>query len=400
METSTSKNKSLLKLLIFTSFLTEPIVSLHFLFDYTAIIDFVVMLVLMILAYSRRGTPKTLTNISKIVLLSLGFIILKSFVVDGFGSVFGSELGQYMKTFFSLIYLFICYTLFEEKKLIINFRIWEKFIFFVCICTIISIILYRTGFNFLFIKKDILNYPCEQLPFVGLVHYDDNAKIRPSWFFQEPSYLGDFLGFNFMMVSRYYLKYRKWKKTLIYILTILITGSMTGVGCTLIAFTIYLIQKRISFLNNHSVLVKIVMVVLLPTAMTVYSTFDIQELKDQSSIVGGSSISTRQARMAYGLEQIATATPNQLIWGRGKRFNEDFGLGVSNCYVQLLCADGALVLMFFLILVYVLLKRSDYEYYYMVIAMNAISLSFLPFIFLMMLVANQYYKNDINAILA
>ena len=111
-----------------------------------------------------------------------------------------------------------------------------------------------------------------------------------------------------------------------------------------------------------------------------------------------SSVTPSSLFLATGLEQIATATPNQLIWGRGKRFNEDFGMGVSNCYVQLLCADGALVLMVFLILVYVLLKNSDYEYYYMVIAMNAISLSFLPFVLLMMLVANQYYKNDINSI--
>lgn len=119
--------------------------------------------------------------------------------------------------------------------------------------------------------------------------------------------------------------------------------------------------------------------------------YDATDLITKGDAIGGTSISTRQTRLTYGLEQISSATPTQLLFGRGKDFN-DLGLGVSNCYVQLLCADGILVLSLFLLIVIVLLRKADYEYIYMLMAMNAIDLSFLPFMMLMMVIANQYYK--------
>lgn len=391
-----SKNRNrrcdfLFKLLIFTTFFSEPVVSAHFLLNYTAVIDYIIMAFLLVVVYAYKIPNRRVYPIAKFSIFAFIFILLKSIIVDGISEVFGSNIGLYIKTLFSLIYLYVCYTIFEERKLIVSFRVWEKFLFWICCCSIITYFLYIFGFHFLFFKKEVLNYPCEQIPFVGLVHYDDNDKIRPSWLFYEPSYLGDILGFNFMMIYNYYMKFKKKKKLIVYILAIVVCGSITGVGCTVAAICVNFLLNKLGFLKKHIILPKLIMLFLVPTVLTIYATYDATNLIERGESIGGTSISTRQTRLAYGLQQINNASTYELVFGRGKNFNK-LGLGVSNCYAQLLCADGLLVLILFVSIVFVLLKRTNYEFYFMIIAMNAIDLSFLPFLMLMMVVVYQFYK--------
>lgn len=386
--------RSIFKLLIFITLFAEPLLSLHFIVDYTAIIDYSIMSILLIRAYSFKRKNTQLTSLAKYALFALFFIILKSLVIDGLSAVLGQNFGLYIKSFFALVYLFVCYTLFEEKKIVLNFEIWEKFLFWICCCTIVTIVLYRLGLHFVFYRREVMNYPCDQIPFIGLIHYDANAKFRPSWLFYEPSYLGDVLGFNFMMMCKYYLQHANKKKLAIYVLAIIATGSMTGVGCTIGALAFYFVLMKLSFLRRHYIVTKLIAIAFIPTVLTISSVYDITDLVEKGSAIGGTSISTRQSRLVYGLEQVASASTYQIVFGRGKDFN-DFGMGVSNCYVQTLCADGAIVLIVFLSIVFLLLKKTNYEYYYMIIAMNAIDLSFLPFIMLMLIIANQYYKRQL-----
>jgi len=379
-------------LLIAITLLTDPVTSLHFLFDYSAVLDYLLMLFLLFKVYSYK--KKHSTNIAKFALFILLVYIIKPVIFLGPSEVLGKDMPSYIKAIFALLFFYIAYSLFQEKKIVISFKVWEQFLFWICCCTIITFVLYKIGGGMLFLKREVLGYPTAQIPFVGLIHYDDNMKLRPSWFFDEPSYLGDILGFNLMMVCKYYLQRKSYKKIVIYLLAIIVTGSMTGIGCAFAAFPVSFVMMKISRKKTIPPIGKLLLLFLIPTFITAYSAFDSSSSSKSEVIFSESSLSTRQSRLIYGLNELTSASTANILYGKGHSYN-DSDMGVANAYLDLLLGDGIIILVFFIILVFVLLKHADYEYCYMLLSLNMIDLTFLPFIMLMLIIAKFYYKDKV-----
>jgi hypothetical protein len=373
------------KALIATTLFTDPFLLTHSLFNYSAIVDYTIMSFMLVWLLANRS--KRTDYISILCLMAFVIYVVKLTVYDGTSAFRGDNLSMNIKAIYAILFMYVAYGLVKWKKLISQIIIWQNFFYWISVCSIVTLVLYKIGAHFLFIRGEVLGYPVEQIPFIGVVHYDHNMKIRPSWFFYEPSYLGTALGLNLLIVCREYYKMKKYKHLVTYILAILLSGSMTGIGCCLVALAMTSITKA---LKINPIVAKILVLILVPMFIFFYSSYDARD--NNSDVVASSSLIDRQNRVNRALDYVLSAKTEQLLFGIGKDYVNDFKGGVANAYLGLLIADGAIILLLYLIVVFVLLYRTDYEFYFNIIAMNMIDLNWLPFWLLMFVVINQYYK--------
>lgn len=380
--------KNLFYVLVLLSLLMDPMVLTRCVWDHSSILEYIVgTIFLVIVALQIRGKTKHSKPIIVYVSVLIVYYLIDIVIFEGIGVVNSNTLGVYIQDFFALLYLLITIRAYEKGNLIKYLPVWFTFLTFICVITIVCAVVYNAGGGFLFMRSEVMGYKVDQIPFICMMHYNNAfGYVRPSWLFAEPSYLGFFLGFQLLIYFKYAWGYkkRKYLYIAIYILALFATNSVTGFVCVA-ASVIYYIFSR--FVKTP----KFLLFLAVPLFIGAYNAFDRTEVMDDER-VSGSSLETRQLRMAWALNELSNMDTERLLFGNGRGYVESqHEKGVSNVYLQFLIANGLIFVIMLCFLIYIILKRADYEFFFAVLAFNSTEIALKPITLLIFIIAYSYY---------
>ena len=296
------------------------------------------------------------------------------YIGEGLGSPHGLIVQVVHLVFMLAIYLYIS----TEDRIKVGNHLFSTLIVFISILTIISFIGANTGL-IRFEPRNLAGYDIRFNYILGGVSL--KWFYRPQYYFDEPSYLGFFLGFAF-----FYLKEASWiKHKSIKLLIIFIAGvlvlSVTFYATFLIGFfSEFLIVKITPFISNRN-LSKIYLVVFI-----ILSTVLISKLSEVHMLFFSgysNSFLNRMTRIEISLETLHKMSFFQLLTGNGTGFIAlDISriLGASNSYIKTLVNNGLIILIVYLFIIYNFLKDHPTLLLYTLVGLSSVVILETPFL--------------------
>ena len=290
---------------------------------------------------------------------------------------------------YSLLYVFLAIVLLVSVKrnkslkgLLINF--YFILVFLLSVLSIISFL----AFNFelaLYELKPVGEgldvYVYYHNYFLGYINpklFDSGVIGRVCGFLFEPSYQGWFLSTNFFLVSKFVKK--KWHS--IFFQLIVLLGALASVSTMswvvfVIVFASMLGFKIMSILRLKEKTANILYGLMLVGGIV--AVFTVVNQDKLLEILGPSSSDDRTDRANMSFLYLATASPKELILGRGAGFiGINSGKGESNPIIKSLVENGIVSTILVLIFVVYCTYRSKYYMIANLLWLNSVVILFTP----------------------
>jgi len=276
-----------------------------------------------------------------------------------------------------IIYSILFFFVIHESKFIEKLtNIWFIFVAIISFITILASII--ANFHLLPLQEiELLNYPIKYQFILGMIHSSLSLE-RPSFYFAEPSYLGFFLGLNFIFFTSIKDKHNRFVMIMILMAGIL-TGARTiwiGYLAVALLFLLFKILNMKSSIFQNSVCMIIFAVIIF--FITIYPI-------EYSYLTEDNSLLTRQIKLysTLSLFEETFSIPN-FLFGQGATFiaHKTMQGGESNAFIKMLVEQGFIMLIFSIVAIFFMLKNYPLLLFYTMITLNAVVLLVSPlFIF-------------------
>jgi hypothetical protein len=316
-----------------------------------------------------------------ILLFGIFFIILFYFI---YCLNIGIDMSQTFDFFFRALFIFCLFIYLSSKDNLI--LIIKPFVIITIVISCLTIISFLTS-NFHLIpfqSTNIGGYPVGYNFFLGMVHWTYAIYYRPSLYFDEPSYLGFFLGFAFFYLSQaYWLKHRKLILSTVFISGVL-TGSFTFYGAFIPALMVKFLNEKLLYKIKEklSIIYFIAFLLISINYLTNVANFNNTPLSNfQTSLEG------RKFRIFLSLLSLRNASTTDIILGRGQGFIDQRGLGESNAFVKFFIEEGLIATLLVLILIYIKLKHNIPLMLFCLLGFHSVVILDTPFLIFLLLIS-------------
>ena len=375
-------------IIVLIALMMDPMTLTRCLWDHSSVLEYIIgtFLLLYVASHNKRSSK----SVKRIVYFTASILCIYSLSILLNGYIDSDSFGVYIQDLFALLYLIVIIKAFETHNCITFLNKWFKFVLTICVIVIVVSFIYNfVGLHAIFYRTKIMGYEVDEIPFVCLMHYVNNfGYVRPSWLFAEPSYLGFFLGLQFLLFLQYVAQNKRHKLLYIslYLLALLATNAMTGYVCTAVSFIYYLLTRNLK-------IPKLALLLLVPLAISLYSAYDSKDIMEDNDRIATSSLGTRQTRLIWGISKVESMSSRELLFGIGRnKITKEAELGVSNVYLQFLIESGAIFLILVMVLFLLLLKKTSYEFFFTVLAFNITEVALKPITLLVMVIIFFYYS--------
>lgn len=282
------------------------------------------------------------------------------------------------------ISIWVCQKFKEFNYFDAFYYLWLHFLVIIAIMTILSYALFF--YNLIpFYNIELGGYDVMYNNlFLGRMHVGPFFR-RASLYFNEPSYLGFFIGLNLFFL--FSIKFQN--KTLL-IVGLIISGILSGSMTLLIVF-ISVLSMQIVFKNIFKVkdLSRSILYLTLFVAISIsYNSFKDSFLE----ILDFGSRLDRDMRASRSIDLLFSSSIPHLLFGYGSTYiaKVDY-LGESNSYLRLAVENGLIVLVLAIGLIYKTLKKNPELMLFMLISLHSIVLFLTPFVICFLMFINYYY---------
>lgn len=298
---------------------------------------------------------------------------------------------------YSLLYVFLAIVLLVSVKrnkslklLLINF-----YFILVLILSVLSIISFL-AFNFELVPYELKPvgegldvYVYYHNYFLGYINpklFESGVIGRVCGFLFEPSYQGWFLSTNFFLVSKFMEK--KWY--LIFIQLIVLLGALSSFSTMSwvvfsIVFASMLGFKIMSVFGLKEKMANILYGLMLVAG--IFAMFTVVNQDKLLEMLGPSSSDDRADRADTSFLYLATASPKELILGRGPGFiGKNSDKGESNPIIKSLVENGIVTTILVLIFIVYCTYRSKYYMIANLLWLNSVVILFTPLFIINVLV--------------
>ena len=379
-----NKYKFSLLILLFGILINKPLVFLIDFFNEELRLVIMLVVSIFVLIYTKIINNKK----------SFKYLIILVFI---FLCYFFSGVGYITYLIVQLVNLFFMLTiyLFVNSKINANYIV-SKFInisVFISILTLIAFIGISTD-TIPFPSKEIAGYDVNFNYLFGSVQ-KKLSLFQPHYYFLEPSYYGFFLGFSFL----YLFQLKQIKFQFLKLIPILISGLIlfsftfyTALVIGLISFLIYKISNP--FLNSRH-LSKLFLVSFVFLSLISYEYTDRAK---ETIFIASSSFYNRIQRINLSLETIKTMNATEKLFGKGTGhiISDDFrDLKESNSYLKVFIENGAVVLLFWLLIIYFILRDNPPLLMFVLVSLHAVVLLETPFFILLLSLVSVLPNNKL-----
>lgn len=277
----------------------------------------------------------------------LAFILIGLFIYALVSFIFNTEYVFYtLLTIFDLLFFIVVIGILRNNvklrfRLLAFSRSFAVFVSLMIIAAHFLYLYYPGAFSH---TDDFAGYHGFFNPIFGMVNDD---KLRPCWYFAEPSYSGFFLGFNFLMSLKQEFKSRS-NKLLTY--AVLLAGifftSSTGAYVYLLVSLLVYLGTRISV---SKWLVQLVLYGTIVVALFVIPKIDSYGLLTLAVERNEASFLSRQNRMDIANETKESMSFGDKLIGKGASYvTVKYEEGLSDAYNKLYVEYGLLFMFVFL----------------------------------------------------
>ena len=303
----------------------------------------------------------------------LVYILIEFFINTDY--VFYTLLSLFNILFYFVVISLVNNNLILRKKLIASLYTLSVSISILISTSYICYHLYPGLFHFV---DDFAGYHGFFNPWLGIVNED---KLRPSWYFAEPSFSGFYLGLNFFLFLQ--KKYRSKKRKILEYCILLFgifctssTGTFIYLSISLLvyfALKIHVNKKVILIFLYGSVMVSIFVVPKLES----YGLLTMAVERNQASFI------SRQNKMSMVDKTIDSMTLTDYIFGKGASYIVlKNGEGAADSYRKLFIEYGLLFTMVYLWYIRKLTIRNLPLYCFILLSFLSVALIFDPIIIL------------------
>jgi len=300
--------------------------------------------------------------------------------------------------YFDVVYFFFVFITFWNDSWFRTylFKIDLLLVIIIATSTILSFLVYIYNPSY-FLTLEVADYPVFYNRFLGLI---SAWNYRTCWFFAEPSYCGFYLGLHFFIFLNHNFK-KGFLKVISLVLIIgglAVTSSLGSFIYIILSFAIYIGEKL--RINKRFLLAGLY--VSLFTAIFILPQFDVYKLNQNAVDVEKSSFDDRQNRMVMAQKIRNEMTITDYFFGSGvDAVAVKFRYGISDVYNKLLCEQGILFLIFFLLFVRKLTRNHISAYSYILFSFLSVIIHATPIVLIVYLsIFHQTrLKNNKNAIM-
>ena len=250
----------------------------------------------------------------------------------------------------------------------------------IAVSTISSFFLFLYNPSF-FLRLEVADYPVFYNRFLGMI---SAWNFRTTWYFAEPSYCGFYLGLHFFIFLNHTFKNRFFK----YISLVLIIGGLavtSSLGSIIYISLSFLMYLGVKLGINKKFLLAGFYVSLF-TAVFILPNLNVYNLNQNAVDVEKSSFDDRQSRMVMATKIQNEMSVTDYIFGIGvDAVAERYKYGISDAYNKLLCEQGILYMIFFLLFVRRFTKEHIAAYTYILLSYLSVIIYATPIVLLIYL---------------
>lgn len=294
-----------------------------------------------------------------------------------------------------LICIVVCFKFIENNSFLSFYRLWLFFLLIIGSMTIISYTIFYFGI-LPFYYTELGGYDVMYNNwFLGGMHLGPFFR-RPSLYFNEPSYLGFFVGLNI-----FFLLDVEYKHKTRLIAALILAGMLSGSMTLFIGFSVVLIVQLV-FKNllhiNTAGRAGIYFLIFILVSFA-YSSFKDQFLE----VLDFGSRLDRDMRSSRSINILGSSSVIQLLFGHGSTYiAKTDTFGESNAYLRLVVENGLIAIALALAFIYQTLKKNPELMFFVLLTLHSVVLFLTPLVICFLMFVYYYYyhleKNAINNI--
>lgn len=366
------RNKYLILLIIIFLLLSQPflISAIFFSPEISYIIKAGIMIVLGISSLSQSYKPK---HTGSIVILGCLYIFLS--FINHSERIVSLLLSIFDLIFFLELVILLHHDIDLRTKML---KFIEKFALFISFMIILSYFVYQYKRGVFSYSDDIAGYSGFYNLFLGIISDD---KLRPCWYFAEPSYSGFFLGFCFLRALKkdYYNKKRKFFDLLLLLTGIIYTGSTGAYMYLIVALIVWIAckYKINASLLEIALFSSIFFILIAVPKIDTYGYLSLFIERSEASFL------SRQNRLNIAKEVSNDMTLMDICVGKGPEYvTVKYKEGLSDAYNKMYCEFGVLFLIPFLLLVRKMTRKNFPVYCFSLLSYLSVIIFITPIVLL------------------
>lgn len=304
----------------------------------------------------------------------------------GGGRCFNSYLEQIMLiTFFGVSAITIHKSEFIYSKIL---NLWKFVGILVSVSVILSFIIFIFSPSFFYVRE-VGSYTMFYNLLLGFIYAE---RLRPCWFFLEPSYCGNFLALFFLLNLKINYRYKKIRNAILIttLIAIMIDASVGAILGMLIVLFIMFFSKKINERKLVFVVYSLLVVLLIGMLNFDYNQFADKYLTDTKT-----SFISRQNRMQNTNSYLSKMSFGEILVGAGvDAMAYEFEVGESNGYYKLLCEYGLVYTVLFLGSIIYMTRRNLLTQSFFLFSLVSLIIFHTPIVLLTLFLSSFYRQNN------